>query len=184
MRFWALTAAVMIALGVLPGVGEARSGNSVTDLTLSCATGDMGGVNGFLVSADPLTLGTDNGVIPAILSVGTDQGSTSLLFLGTQAKGFTFDGKRCRRVHSRVPLTHRGLPLNVRVKGGEHVDGFSGRCFRGGSILIRLRLRVDAKGVPAAALLAVQLSKTKRTVEFVNWSPQWVSAYLWPKCPV
>jgi hypothetical protein len=107
-----------------------------------------------------------------------------LLLLGTRAKGFTIDGGKCRSVRARVPLTKRGLPLTTQVDGGGYGGGFSGRCFRGGRILLHLRLSLDAKGLPARALLAVQLAQTKRTVAFVSWSAQRVSAYLWPRCPL
>jgi hypothetical protein len=182
MRLPALIAAAVVALALTSGPGFART--SLTDRTFSCATGDMGGVSGFVVSADPTTRGSDNGLEPAILSVDTDQGSTTLLLLGTRAKGFTIDGGKCRSVRARVPLTKRGLPLTTQVDGGGYGGGFSGRCFRGGRILLHLRLSLDAKGLPARALLAVQLAQTKRTVAFVSWSPQRVSAYLWPRCPL
>lgn len=155
----------------------------------------MGGTPGFSVGAIPVVQGSDY----ANLSILTDQGARQLLVVDTRSKGYVTDKSTCHsiagkvrirkngkvRFRATVPLVHRGLPLVRDLKAGLSYGAyyFDGRCLHGGGILVHLRLHLDADGKPASALVAVQLTRTKRNVVFIRWSAQRVSDYFWPKCP-
>lgn len=158
----ALAAAAVLA-------ATAGGGGSTVDRTVSCATGDMGGIAGFAVDANPIPVGFHY----AVLSVATDQDTHVLLGIDTRYKGFALDTSKCRPVHTKapLPLTPAGLQ-----------QGMLGRCLVPGRILVRLRVRLNSAGKALSALLAVEKESTHRPVAFVRWSRKQAAAYFGSGC--
>jgi hypothetical protein len=190
VRRWRVSSTVLAAIAV-PAVATAVAlaatwgGGSTVDRALSCSVrsnvaittnATAGNIPGQVLLAEFAKVPSPDAVLLG--------GSFRALFVaGTVSSGYTLDGTVCRPASTRVPLAASGLPAAGVFKRGYYTS-LAGVCAFKGRALVRVRVRLDAKGDAARAQLAVwrQAGPKPQPLAYIDWSPSLVRTYLSGRC--
>jgi hypothetical protein len=166
----------------IAGAGAARGGAfAPLDRALQCTPSPMNGHSWISVVANADTpQGTDAGSKPVPARIELE-GTTKDLWLSFDDthSNVSLNGRLCHTAKP-IPLTHSGLASAGVFKAGYYTS-FAPKCQVTGSIVFRLRLNRDARGIPTNAELAVQTTKRIPLILIV-WSPGNVATYASSRC--